>query len=344
MIIRRAPHQLFKIAQLYYQVTGKRFHALRDQVANKHYIDVPLVFISQLSRSGGTMLSQLFDGHSSCVAFPPELNLGEDKILIADLNIMAGDSCGVAAKKLLELNKRGISKGIEGYYKKGQGNNDPFIFDIFAFNTLFKSLWLRNKPKNGREVLNIWFSSYFSSWLNYQWPREIKYCTAFASWTMILEDNVDKFFSYYPDGYLIHVMREPVSWYESVKTKALSGKMREKFKDRLEIYKSLDKAVEWYEKQADIFERNLNRYPERVVLLTYDALVSDRERVMREICKIIGIDFEHSLLHPTFNRLPGGKNTSFKKGKHRDVLDEREKGRINDYCIPVYEKIASLCI
>ncbi|MGH8120575.1 MAG: hypothetical protein ACRESK_08180, partial [Gammaproteobacteria bacterium] len=162
--------------------------------------------------------------------------MGQHKTLIADLDALAGKSHNVAAKEFLSFNRRGIRKGIEGQYKKGEGNNDPFIFDIFAFRTLFQSLWLNHKPINGRDVMNIWFTSYFSSWLNYQWPREIKYCTAFASWTMMNEENVDKFFGYYPDGYLIHVIREPISWYQSVKAK--SGEMRDQLKDRLEIYKS----------------------------------------------------------------------------------------------------------
>jgi len=139
---------------------------------------------------------------------------------------------------------------------------------------------------------------------------------------------------------LIHIIREPVSWYQSVKAKIVGKKIIHK----LGIYNNLENAVEWYTKQASVFERNLNKYPERVILLTYDALVSDRERVMREICKIIGIGFEDSLLHPTFNRLPGGQNTSFKNGKRRDILSEHDSGRVHDLCNPVYERLAALCL
>jgi len=342
MRFRFAPHSLFKIAQLYLQITGKRFNAIREQVIRERFINVPLVFISQLSRSGGTMLCQLFDGHNNCAVFPPELKLGPHKTMFEDLNTLAGTSHREAAIKLLDFNRGTIRKGIAGNYKKGLGNNDPFIFDLFAFRILFKSLWLNRKPKGGRDVMDIWFSSFFSSWLNYQWPREIKYCTAFASWTMVNEENVDKFFAYYPDGYLIHVMREPVSWYESVKIK--SGTIRDKYKDKLGIYMGLENAVEWYKKQASVFERDMNKYPERVILLTYDSLISDRERVMREICKIIDINFEDTLLHPTFNRLPGGKNTSFRNGQSRDVLNEKDRERVLDFCNPVYERLAAVCI
>ena len=36
----------------------------------------PLVLISQVQRSGGTLLSQLFDAHSALAAYPHELRLG----------------------------------------------------------------------------------------------------------------------------------------------------------------------------------------------------------------------------------------------------------------------------
>lgn len=194
MRFRNVPHQFFRMAQLYFKTPGRRFDALRDHVLEERYIEAPLIFISQLSRSGGTLLSQLFDGHSSCVSFPPELKLGKNKRIVADLNALARKSHKEAMNELLIFNKNCIRKGDNGCYKKGEGNNHPFIFDVFVFRFLFQSLWLNKKPQDGRDVVNIWFSSFFSSWLDYQWPREIKYCTSFASWTMVKEDNVDKFF------------------------------------------------------------------------------------------------------------------------------------------------------
>ena len=48
------------------------------QARLKHLVEVrePLVLISQIPRSGGTLLSQLFDGHPECHAHPGELEIG----------------------------------------------------------------------------------------------------------------------------------------------------------------------------------------------------------------------------------------------------------------------------
>jgi len=39
-------------------------------------ITVPLILISQIQRSGGSLLSQLFDGHPEIYAHPDELKIG----------------------------------------------------------------------------------------------------------------------------------------------------------------------------------------------------------------------------------------------------------------------------
>ncbi len=330
-----------KIAQLYFQFSGKRYNVLCEQAARFCFINTPLIFISQLSRSGGTLMSQLFDGHNSIAAFPPELKFASHKTSIADMDALARCNHKEVARKFIQANKSVIEKGVKGCYDKGVGNRVPFIFDIYAFNVLFETLWSLSKPNDGRDVMNYWFTSFFSSWLNYQWPYEVKYCSAFASWTGVKADNVDRFFSYYPDGYFIHVLREPISWYESVKTRSRIVWGHHHLKV---IYKSLENAIECYKKQAIVFEQNIKRYPGKVVMLTYDSLVSDRKRVMSEICKIIKLDFDDSLLKPTFNKRPCGRNTSFKDGRRVNVLDDHEKSCLYNYCAPLYEKLLSLCI
>ena len=43
------------------------------------YIDKPLTIISQLQRCGGTLLVQLFDGHSECFVHPGEITIGHKR-------------------------------------------------------------------------------------------------------------------------------------------------------------------------------------------------------------------------------------------------------------------------
>ena len=45
------------------------------RLKNTINVDQPLVLISQIARSGGTLLSQLFDMHPECHVHPHELKL-----------------------------------------------------------------------------------------------------------------------------------------------------------------------------------------------------------------------------------------------------------------------------
>src|SRR5262245_48024972 len=53
-------------------------YALINQARLAHFVPVrePLALVSQIARSGGTLLSQLFDGHPECHAHPHEIWIG----------------------------------------------------------------------------------------------------------------------------------------------------------------------------------------------------------------------------------------------------------------------------
>ena len=52
---------------------------VRTARAHAVTIECPLILISQVQRSGGSLLSQLFDGHSMLHAHPYELKIGDRK-------------------------------------------------------------------------------------------------------------------------------------------------------------------------------------------------------------------------------------------------------------------------
>jgi hypothetical protein len=69
-------------------VEFERVYAMRKTYAVP--VDQPLVLVSQVQRSGGTLMSQLFDGHPQCFAHPHELYIGKpEKWDYPDLNLTA---------------------------------------------------------------------------------------------------------------------------------------------------------------------------------------------------------------------------------------------------------------
>src|SRR5690606_23176471 len=128
-------------------------------------LKAPLVLISQVQRSGGTLLSQLFDGHPQIAAHPDEFRIGHpteedwppiDPALGADANFRI-----LFAAKTSRKVSRGYAKG-----NRGVAVHPHFLIPRVQYG-LFRHLFEKTSPKNAREVLDLYFTSYFNAWLNY---------------------------------------------------------------------------------------------------------------------------------------------------------------------------------
>lgn len=260
----------------------------------------PMVLISQVQRSGGTLLSQLFDGHPAIAAHPQELKIGYptekdwpplDPALGAERNL----------EMVYELNNIMLMK--RGY-TKGDHNPDrrPFFLMPRVQHSLFHHLFETAPPANGREIFDHFFTAYFNAWLNYQGDlAEKRWITAFAPRLAHYEASMSGFFKSYPDGRLIQLIRDPKTWYPSAKANKKSG--------------LADKAPEeilamWSASAASML-RNSAAYGEKVIVLRFEDLVSDTESTMRMLARELGIAYDPILTEPTFNGKSMRANSSF---------------------------------
>ena len=140
-------------------------------------VDQPMVLISQVQRSGGSLMSQLFDDHPEVHAHPHTLNIGypqQYKWPPIDVGLHARENF----KLLLESQKflrNGYNKVLVGEQRL------RFYLPSVMHMEVFSRLWAENPPSNERDILNAYFTSYFSAWLNYSgWSGHKKYLTAFT--------------------------------------------------------------------------------------------------------------------------------------------------------------------
>ncbi len=99
----------------------------------EHLVPVtePLVLCSQIQRSGGTLLSQLFDGHPECHAHPHEIKIGWPRE--ANWPPLDLDRPGDWFERLFE--KKALTHFVEGYQKRGaklEAKTYP-SYDVFPF-------------------------------------------------------------------------------------------------------------------------------------------------------------------------------------------------------------------
>lgn len=273
-------------------------------------ITCPIALISQIQRSGGSLISQLFDGHPQIYSHPDELMIGHPKKYIwpkIDLN----DNPKKWFKILFEEN---VIEHFQNGYKKGQKSDKTFAFIFLP--SIQKKIFLKYlkavetiKP---RDVFDAYMTSYFGAWINYQnLYGSKKFITGFTPRLGMVEDSIDSFFEVYPDGRLISSIRDAKNWFPSAhRHTGKDGK-----------YADIRGALSQWVESAQTMVRNKERYGDRVCIIRFEDLIRDTEAVMRYLAAFLDIDFDDILLTPTFNNSPIAANTSFKIEKPGIMAD-----------------------
>ncbi len=135
-------------------------------VEHMRTVTSPLVLISQIQRSGGSLLSQLFDGHPELHAHPHELKIGYPRKYTwpkLDLN----DHPRQWFETLFEPS---VLDHFKTGYKKQKNLDETFLFLFLP--SLQRELFLNYLDSVDtialRDVFDAYMTSYFGAWLNNQ--------------------------------------------------------------------------------------------------------------------------------------------------------------------------------
>ena len=270
-------------------------------------VNSPLALISQIQRSGGSLLSQLFDGHPQLHAHPHELKVGyPSKYNWPKLDL------NDHPKRWFEiLFEPSVLDHFKNGYKKQRNMYETFSFLFLP--AVQKALFFKHLSTvdavRMRDVFDAYMTSYFGAWLNNQNNYgQKKFITAFTARLAMDKDNMEAFFEIYPDGRLISLIRDPKNWYPSAA------------RHRPNVYRDIKGALELWQKSARAIQWNKEQYGDRVCILTFEDLVGKTESVMRYLADFLEIKFDDILLIPTFNKFPIKANTSF-NAKHHGIID-----------------------
>ena len=265
-------------------------------------VTAPLALISQIQRSGGSMLSQLFDGHPEVHAHPHELKIGHPKKYIWP----EIDLTGNPDHWFEILFEDTVVVHLRHGYKKMAKYEDSFQFTFAP--SLQRKIFLKYagdpEATGMRGVFDAYMTSYFGAWINNQnrlGPK--KYVTAFTPRLSMMRSNMKAFFDVYPEGRLISVVRDPKNWFPSA--------TRHTMKKYGEINHALD---QWLDSAKSMVE-NKKQYGDQVCIITFEDLVTRTDPIMHHLAAFLDIRFDPILLTPTFNKVPIRPNTSFKLQK-----------------------------
>ncbi len=304
-------------------------------------VDQPMILISQVQRSGGTLMNRLFDSHPKCFSYPRELHWGRPKKWnwpdIPQDAWLQPDLFDYLFERWI------VDLATHGHYaepsRKIGFERHPFIFDLHLQRKIFDLQLAQQPPKEQRDILNSYLTSFFNSWLDYQaiYLEDKKFVTAFTPRTIMLEDSVSRFFRDYPDGYIVTQVRHPASWYSSA--------IRHGY---LERYNSLEEIMDIWRQSAQAALDTKKFYGDRTVVLIFEELLSNTEGCMRHICDSTGLSFDPILASPTYNGILVSSNSEYqsKHGidkavieRYRTVLQDEDIKIIERNFLPLYEQI-----
>ncbi len=290
--------------------------------------NVPLIYISQPARQGGTLIRNLFDGHPKLFVFPHELSFQKNGYHWEQIQ---------HNKKSFELLRdRWVTHAIVN----GLDKHIPFYFN----RRIQKKIFFSNKKDKTRDVLGAYFTSFFNAWINYQNLYSIgkKFIVAFCPWNLNEIKDIEAFFSVYQDGYRLQIIRNPLAWWASEKN---YGNETKKVNDYLE--------QRWINSVRTGIKAN-EIFPDHYLLINYDELVKSPEKSLIQICNKINIDFNKIMLRPTINDFPRISNTSFGKGaawidssrlnKWKEKLDRDEINFIKKETNDLYDDALHKCL
>ncbi len=307
---------------------------------NYSRVTAPLALVSQIQRSGGTLLSQLFDGHPRLHAHPHELKTGYPKKTRWP-RLHLNDTPTHWFELLFE---DGVIEAARDGYRKDSSVRErlPFNFSAALQQRIFLDCIGTRAPAGLRDIYDAYFTAYFGAWLdNRNAGGDKRYVTAFTPRLAEEPADIDAFFRVYPDGRLISIVRDPLNWFPS-------AHRHETEKNK---YADLGAALDQWLTSTAAMIRNRERYRQQVCLLRFEDLVGNREAVMHRLAAFLGIEYRPILLTPTFNGQPVTANSSFsaeKGGIMRNVsrrhrtLTREQREQIEHRTGPLYRRVLDL--
>jgi hypothetical protein len=300
---------------------------------------LPLLLIAQIQRSGGTLLSQLFDGHPQLLAHPDEVKIGRpSKWHWPDLDLNADPHAWLQA--LLEP---GLGHYIHFGYSKFAGNTAaverlPFNFDLAICCRNFLGAVSACPPRSQRDIIDAYFSAYFTAWADCRIDGGERWMTGFAPSTLSNMGSTDRFLRDYPDGLLVACVRNPLDWFISARGRRVE-------------YEDVHFAVElWKTSTLSALELHA-RSPRHIHLTAYEMLVADTAGEMERLAGRMGIEMHPSLTVPTYLGQPVLPNSSFQVRETgvmqrtrdpREFLSAPEYEEISRDAMPLYRRFVEI--
>lgn len=143
---------------------------------------------------------------------------------------------------------------------------------------------LTSDVPNRRDFVEAFFRSTFDAWENYNKTGKE---THYVGYSPPIHFNADKFFKDFPNGQMVHVVRNPFSGY--------ADSLKRPFPMGLSKYAMIWSFAQHYALTLAA------KYPTKFHIVRYEDLIGDKKRIMMRLTEKLGIPYNDTLLYPSFN-------------------------------------------
>ncbi|MDT4952906.1 MAG: hypothetical protein QOJ02_1044 [Acidobacteriota bacterium] len=248
-----------------------------------------MIMISAMYENGGNTTHRMLDGHPELYVYPFESQLGTSsvsdyltsfvpfKYRWPEFPMTGGFEQDYEAffdeemKTLLRVPSRSKFKDAGMELSEAERKK------------IFLSL-LEGKPRTRAAIVAAFFEATFSAWKNLNRSGQER---AYLGYSPVMVLDTEKIFQDFPEGHVIHVVRNPWSGYADTKKRP--------FPLSLQRY-----AWTWNLSQhmALTFAE---RFPRNFHILRFEDLVSDPKQHLSALCQKLGLSYSDTLLYPSWN-------------------------------------------
>lgn len=249
------------------------------------------VMISAGFEHGGNVTHRHLDGHSRLLVYPFESQLGnrDHKDFLESIERVQYRYPefpeGMSPEELYE---NIMDEEMKTFLRKRNGSkfkDANLVLEEADRKQAFCERLGNKEFYRRKDVIEAFFRSTFDSWKNYYVnPSDDM---VYVGYSPAIGIDADRMVRDFPDIKIIHIVRNPFSAYRDTKRRPFPQPLS-KYLITWNLYHS---TVEMYAKM----------YPDNVRIFRYEDEVADKRKFMQEVSDFIGVEFEESMLYPSWN-------------------------------------------
>lgn len=276
------------------------------------------VMISAGFEHGGNVTHRHLDGHPSLLVYPFESQLGNrnfNDFLASVERVQYRYPEFPEGLTPEEYYEQMIDEEMKTFLRKRNGSKfkdaDCVLDESKRIEAFVK--YMGEPPYSRKKAIEAFFRSTFAAWENYY--VEPKEDMTYVGYSPAIGIDADRLVKDFPDVKIMHIVRNPFSAYRDTKRRPFPQTLS-RYMITWNIYHS---TVEMYAKL----------YPNNVKIFRYEDLVSDKKSFMENVSNFIGVEFNESMLYPSWNGkeikdmiAPWGTVLKSTKDYNKEIIDE----------------------